>query len=308
MADEFGQRIQGLHQLGDTPVATDRHIAVFALDDNGDYAYLTLDATGQLKVTGGTQYAVDDVAGATDIGMLMLVVRDDALTTLTPADGDYVQLRTNSVGALWVQIANTSIVVTATDLDIRDLTQATDSVAIGDGTNLVTVNADNGLEVHVNNTVTVQATDLDIRDLDASQDNVAISDGTDTLAVNADGSINVNVTGSADSVYTHGSTNLVKDTITTVVTVAPGADQQYSGCMVSGAGYCEWQLEFGTTGGEAIILKWWTTPSNPTEFIDIPDNLTVSSGETIRIRGTNREKKASPGSDFTGYASLIRKA
>ena len=62
MADEFGQRIQGLHQVGDTPVSTDRHIAVYALDDNGDYAYLTLDAAGLLKVTGGTEYQVDDAA------------------------------------------------------------------------------------------------------------------------------------------------------------------------------------------------------------------------------------------------------
>lgn len=311
MADEFGQRIQGLHQAGDTPVATDRHIAVFALDDNGDYEYLTLDATGQLRVTGGggTQYAVDDVAGATDTGTLALVVRDDALTTLTPADGDYVQLRVNSTGALWVEFVNTTIAVTATDLDIRDLTQATDSVAIGDGTSLVTVNADNGLEVHVNNSVTVTATDLDIRDLSASQDNVAISDGTDTLAINADGSINVVASLSApDSVYVPSSANLVKDTITTVVTTSPGADQKFGAVMVSGAGYCEWTLEFGTTGGEAVILQWWTTPSNPTQYVDLPDYITVSSGETIRVRGTNREKKASPGSDFTGYATLIRSA
>lgn len=309
MADEFGQRIQGLHQVGDTPVSTDRHIAVFALDNAGDYAYLTLDASGQLKVTGGTQYAVGDAAGATDIGMLSLVVRDDTLTTLADADGDYVQMRVDSTGALWVHFTNTTIAVTATDLDIRDLTQATDSVAIGDGTTLVTVNADNGLEVHVNNTVTVTATDLDIRDLSATQDNVAISDGTNTLVVNGDGSINVNASiGATDSAYTAGSATLVKDTIATVVTRSPGADEQYAGVMVSGAGYCEWQLEFGTTGGEAVILKWWTTPSHPTEYVDLPDYLTVSSGETIRIRGTNREKAASPASDFTGYASLIRKA
>ena len=67
-----------------------------------------------------------------------------------------------------------NVVATATDLDIRDLAFATDSVDVS------------GSDV----TATVSATDLDIRDLSASQDNVAISDGTDTLAVNADGSIN----------------------------------------------------------------------------------------------------------------------
>ena len=54
--------------------------------------------------TGATNQgkAVDGVAGATDTGILALVVRDDALTTLTPADGDYTQARVDSVGRLWV--------------------------------------------------------------------------------------------------------------------------------------------------------------------------------------------------------------
>jgi hypothetical protein len=46
--------------------------------------------------------AVDSVAGATDTGTAVLAVRDDALTTLTPADGDYAPLRVSSTGALHV--------------------------------------------------------------------------------------------------------------------------------------------------------------------------------------------------------------
>lgn len=86
--------------------------------------------------------------------------------------------------------------ISATDLDIRDLSASQDNVAISDGTDTLAVNADGS----INSVVT--ATDLDVRDLSASQDNVAISDGTDTLAVNADGSINVSfsvVTGDDDA-------------------------------------------------------------------------------------------------------------
>jgi hypothetical protein len=50
---------------------------------------------------GGSQFAVDAVAGATDLGTLALVVRDDALATLTPIDGDYTQLRVTSQGRLY---------------------------------------------------------------------------------------------------------------------------------------------------------------------------------------------------------------
>jgi len=85
-------------------------------------------------------------------------------------------------------------VISATDLDIRDLVYTQDSVTAYQGgtwnigtltsiTNDVNI-ADGG------NSITVDAIDFDIRDLSASQDNVAISDGTDTLAINTDGSIN----------------------------------------------------------------------------------------------------------------------
>lgn len=71
----------------------------------GDFVPLRVNSTGALHVTGGgggTQYAVDDAAGGTDTGTLLLAVRDDSLTTLTPADGDYTQLRVSSTGALHV--------------------------------------------------------------------------------------------------------------------------------------------------------------------------------------------------------------
>lgn len=51
--------------------------------------------------------------------------------------------------ALDVNIANASIVVTATDLDIRDLTHVSDSVKIGDGTDFLAVNADGSINVQV---------------------------------------------------------------------------------------------------------------------------------------------------------------
>ena len=44
---------------------------------------------------------VDTAAGATDSGIMALAIRDDVLTTLTPADGDYVSLRVDSTGKLW---------------------------------------------------------------------------------------------------------------------------------------------------------------------------------------------------------------
>lgn len=106
--------------------------------------------------------------------------------------------------ALKVNFSNTTIAVTATDLDIRDLAFATDKVDVsGSEVSLdaATLAALENITVSVSGNVNVtqgtspwvvSATDLDIRDLSHTQDSIKIGDGTDFLAINADGSINVN--------------------------------------------------------------------------------------------------------------------
>ncbi len=86
--------------------------------------------------------------------------------------------------ALDVYIANTSIEVTATDLDIRDLLYTQDSVTAYQGTDPWVI-GDGG------NSITVDAVDLDIRDLTHVSDSIKVGDGTDFLAINADGSVNI---------------------------------------------------------------------------------------------------------------------
>jgi hypothetical protein len=55
-----------------------------------------------------------------------------------------------------------TVAVTATDLDIRDLTDATDSVSIGDGTDTLAVNTDGSINVNiVNSTITGEIHDYD---------------------------------------------------------------------------------------------------------------------------------------------------
>lgn len=62
-----------------------------------------VDVTSIIPGTGSTNLgkAVSDVVGATDVGVAALVVRDDALAAIAPADGDYTRLRVNSTGRLW---------------------------------------------------------------------------------------------------------------------------------------------------------------------------------------------------------------
>ena len=67
-----------------------------------------VDVTSVIAGVGATNLgkARDSALGATDTGVMALAVRDDTLTTLTPADGDYVPLRVGSTGKLHVTDAN----------------------------------------------------------------------------------------------------------------------------------------------------------------------------------------------------------
>lgn len=113
-------------------VATPTGTAALGFDGT-NVRVLKTQSDGTLYVTGGgggTQYAVGAVAGATDTGTLALVVRDDALSTLGDADGDYVQLRVGSTGALWSTFTNTTIAVTsATFATLAE--QQTQTIALG---------------------------------------------------------------------------------------------------------------------------------------------------------------------------------
>ena len=87
-----------------------------------------VDVLSVVPGTGATALgkAIDTAAGATDTGVAALAVRDDALTTLTPVDGDFVPLRTTSTGALWVSSADTNANGQAIAANSTPVVQASD--------------------------------------------------------------------------------------------------------------------------------------------------------------------------------------
>jgi hypothetical protein len=102
------------------------------------------------------------------------IVFDSAITqpnigaVLLDSDGDKLtSTLVSGKQALDVNVVNASIVVTATDLDIRDLSHTQDSVRIGDGTDLALVSA---------------AGELQVRDNDANTSLDAIEADADVIA------------------------------------------------------------------------------------------------------------------------------
>lgn len=126
------------------------------------------------------------------------------------------------------------------------------------------------------------------------------------LKVTTDGEVIVNI-GAENTAFFRDSVTLVKDTIATVASLVGGPDV-IVGVNISGIGLGEWVVEFGTTGSEVPILDAATTPANPNQYFQFPAPLKVSATQTIRVRATNREKAASPASDFTGFATFIKEA
>jgi hypothetical protein len=86
-----------------------------------------VDVTSVIPGTGATNLgkAIDTATGATDTGVLMLATRDDSLSSLTPADGDNVQLRVNSTGQL-----HTYATIDATQLGSLGQTTGSASVPV----------------------------------------------------------------------------------------------------------------------------------------------------------------------------------
>lgn len=75
-----------------------------------DYDTTSMSDTDDLQVyyddtTYDFSKKIDSAAGSTDAGVPLLGIRDDALSTLTPAEGDWVQARFDDHGGLWVSLA-----------------------------------------------------------------------------------------------------------------------------------------------------------------------------------------------------------
>ena len=127
---------------------------------------------------------------------------DSSLPVRTENDGDVVskiadatipsqQLAVNADGSVNITDNGGSITVDGVDLDIRDLDHVSDSVSIGDGTEIAAVNASNELQVRDDDantalsTIAGDTTSLDAKFVDGNDiGDVTINNGAGVAAVN----------------------------------------------------------------------------------------------------------------------------
>jgi len=163
-----------------------------------------VDVTSIIPLTGATNLgkARDVACGANDVGVMALAVRDDTLTTLTPADGDYAPLRLSSTGQLHVTDANitacntgavvissgtVTTVSTVTNLSqMSGVAISMNEGALGTGVQRVTLATDDDAVAHLatiaGDTTNIETAIQIIDDWDVTHDSAVSADGPQMMA------------------------------------------------------------------------------------------------------------------------------
>lgn len=268
------------------------------IDATTDANMLTVNADGSVNVTdNGGSITVD----ATDLDIRDLVFATDkvdvtgstvALDAPTLAALESITVQNGSgVDAVNIQDGGNSITVDATDLDIRDLTHASDSVAIGDGTDLLEVNTDGSLNTNIRdgagNALTSSAAGA-TRPLD-----VALRDSAGALYSAANP---LPVAVSVDSVGTEINDH------NTAPTVAAGATSNHDYTTVSSfrltqieassSGKMRIEVQVETAAGSGTfntVFVQFNSAAAPNMSIRLAAPVTVASGAKVRIIRRNAE-------------------
>jgi len=203
---------------------------------DGDATLLRVSSTGALHVTGGgggTEYTEDVATPATIVGTATMMERDDALSALTPVEGDWASLRCNANGALWTEEVNASTIAgDTTSIDGKITACDTGAVVISSGTVTANLGAtDNAVLDAIEVDTTSIATDAStiagdtteiagnfLVDAGALGKGILIQgdDGTDRKNINVDattGDVQVDVTNTV-TVDGSGVTQPVSGTVT----------------------------------------------------------------------------------------------
>lgn len=174
-------------------VAVTQSTSPWTVDGTVELGSTTLSALENITVEVGYDYAEDSAHSSGDVGAFILAVRQDSLASSTSADGDYGALKLNQKGELYIHDTDVlaalagNLTVIATNLDIRDLVAATDSVSswVKDGSGNAITSSGGALDVNI------QSSDITF-DIDDDLCNVAIENTATAVSTSA-----INVVSSA---------------------------------------------------------------------------------------------------------------
>ncbi len=268
--------------------------------------FIAVNTDGSLNITdNGGSLTVDgsvSITGPVTVSASDFDIRDLSHTQDSVKVGDGTDfIAVNTDGSLNITdnggsiTVDGSVTVSATNLDIRDLSHTQDSVKVGDGTDFVAVNTDgslnitdNGGSITVDGSVTVTASDLDIRDLSHTQDSIKIGDGTDFLAINTDGSINVVVDDTPGTQVNVYNTATVAGGASNTHTYTSTGNFYLTQIEASGSGKMKIEVQ---VNGTTIFVQFNST-ATPNMTIALREPPLVTTGQTVTVIRTNRENQS----------------
>jgi len=265
LADETATDSVDEGDIGIARMTLDRRMIV-AADQRGtwtvdlgatDNAVLDAIAASLVDIETNTDYGAV-VGGGVEATALRVTIANDSTGVLSIDDNG---------GSITV---DGSVTVSATDLDIRDLTHVSDSVSIGDGTTIAEV---------------LSATNNALY--------TAVTDGTEVMAVNVDGSINVAFSPVSSTTEVHDYDHAVA-TGTGASTnhdyTVTGTTFLCSGVLVASSGKGKYEIQFGPIAGLATIAVGFLD-ADESKFIPFIPALPVpvTGTGTLRVIKTNRQ-------------------
>jgi hypothetical protein len=218
-------------------------------------------------------------------------------------------------GTFWqeTQPVSGNVTVSGTDIDIRDLTNATDSIAIygSDGTNrLIKTDSSGAIQVDVESgsiNATCTATDFDIRDIDVTSDNILVyfntaKDGTGTDLVpllDADGHQQIDVLSMPSTTVTATDLDIrnltsVSDSVEVKQATASNLKAEVSGTdidirdltsvsdSVSAAQSGTWDIGTVTTITNAVTVS--ATDLDMRDLSSATDSITIEGGNSSAVK------------------------
>lgn len=206
---------------------------------------------------------------------------------------DSVTVVANDLDIRPISSATDSIEVVATNLDIRDLNSATDSVTV----------LANDLDIRdlnsATDSVTAVATDFDIRDLSAATDSVAAhlkdEDGNPYTISNPLPVFEVGSSGDPINNYKNASAIAggASDNHDYTVSVGKSLKLEQIEASSSGKAKIEVQIESGVaTGVFATRFVQFNSTASPNMSIKLEDPISVAAGVRVRVIMSNRENQS----------------
>lgn len=224
------------------------------------------DNSGSITVDdGGTSLTVDGTVAATQSGTWDI----NSVTTVGTIT-NVVHVDDNS-GSITVDDGGASLTIDATALDIRALSHTTDSIAIGDGTDLLAIDASGRASTSLDN--------VGVTAVPVSKDGSANS-VTNPLYV-----YNVGDEGSEGEVYDRQTTASVAkgSSATHTYVVSSGKTLLIDQVIVAASGQTRFDVKVGPSGSEVTVLTGFTSAAKPTEAIKLSGLIKAAATNNVQV-------------------------